>query len=323
MASMVLKCPQCGGPFECDEGARTAVCGFCGVTSVLSGNTGVNRLMIRERIDLNAARTAVRKLLAANVDGEESSVPYRYESARLLFLPFWRMSGMAIGWQWCEKETFTEEVDYDENGTRYTRTVKGVNERIFSLIAKPLYLNTPAGDYSVFGQLRVGLAATVLKCEALDYPDTAARATVVDPLKGVSQARQEALAITRGGTDSGESVRREVRINIASEWLALTYYPLWQLLFTSGDRVYPVTVDAVSGDVVTCRFPGEERRKRFLPLALVALLVLGWTTMPLVGVGATILAVYLLKWQAGTLNISSIIKLLAGTSERSGGRQRG
>lgn len=319
MATIVFKCPHCGGPFECAEGDRGAVCRFCGVTSVLSGDSGVNRLLVRERIDLNAARAAVRKLLA----GGESVTSFSFTEGTLLFLPFWRIRGTATGWQWREKETFREEVDYDENGTRFTRTVKGQNERSFSLIAKPLDYSMPAGDYSPFGQVRVGLAAAVLKCEVMDYQDAATKATVVDPLKGVAQARQEALAISRGGGDSDGTVRQEVRLRISSEWLALTYYPVWRLLFTRGGRVYPVTIDAVNGAVIKCQFPGEEQRERFLPLALIALVLLGWTTMPAVGVALTALAVYLLKWRTGTLEASSIIKLLAGASERSAGVQRG
>jgi len=112
-------------------------------------------------------------------------------------------------------------------------------------------------------------------------------------------------------------------VRISSEWLALTYYPVWRLLFTRGDKVYPVTIDAVNGDVVKCRFPGAEKRERFLPLVLIALLVLGWTTMPPVGVAATALAAYLLKWRTGTLAVSSIVTLLAGTPERDAGVQRG
>jgi len=323
MATIVFKCPHCGGPFECAEGDRGSVCGFCGVTSVISGDTGVHRLLIRERIDLNAARTAVRKLIATGTKSHEDAASFSFTEGTLIFLPFWRVRGMAMGWQWREKETFREEFDYDENGTRYTRTVKGPNERSFSLLAKPLDFSTPAGDYTVFGQVRAGLAAAVLKCEVMDYPDAAARATVVDPLKGIAQARQEALAMTQGSGDSNGSIRREARVRISSEWLALTYYPVWRLLFTRGDKVYPVTIDAVNGDVVKCRFPGAEERERFLPLALIALLVLGWTTMPLVGVAATALAAYLLKWRTGTLAVSSIITLLAGTPERSAGVQRG
>jgi DNA-directed RNA polymerase subunit RPC12/RpoP len=323
MATIIFKCPHCGGPFECTEGDRGAVCRFCGVTSVISGNSGVNRLLIRERIDLNDARTAVRKLLAAEVSDRESVASFSFKEGSLLFLPFWRLRGMATGWQWREKETFREEVDYDENGTRFTRTVKGPNERTFSLVAKPLDFSTPAGEYSPFGQIRAGLAAAVLKCEAMDYLQAAARGTVVDPLKGVNQARQEALAISRGGLDSEVTVRQEARVRISSEWLALTYYPVWRLLFTRGGRVYPVTIDAVNCDVIKCQFPGEEQRERFLPLALIALIILGWTTTPIGGVALTVLAVYLLKWRTGTLDVSSVFKLLAGTSERSVGVQRG
>lgn len=84
-----------------------------------------------------------------------------------------------------------------------------------------------------------------------------------------------------------------------------------------------MTIDAVNGDVIKCQFPGEEQRERFLPLLLVAVVLLGWTTMPTVGVVLTVLAAYLLKWRTGTLDASSIIKLLAGTSRRSAGVQRG
>ncbi|MEI7817390.1 MAG: hypothetical protein WCI45_09395 [Desulfuromonadales bacterium] len=322
MATIVFTCPQCGGPFECAEGDRGAVCGFCGVTSVISGDIGVSRLLVRERIDLNSARTAVRKLLAVGENGRASAAPFGFQGGELLFLPFWRICGMAMGWRWCEKEVFREEADYDEHGARYTRTIKGLNERSFSLVARVVDFSSSAGDYTAFGPMRVGLATAVLKCEVLDYPETATRGTIVDPLKGVAQARREALAFAQGGNANG-TVRQESRVRISSEWAAMTYYPVWRLFFTRGARVYPVIVDAVNGDVVKCRFPGEEQTKKLLPLALIALVVLGWTTMPLAGLAATIFAAFVLKWRTGSLDISTIITQLAGTSERNAGVQRG
>ncbi|OGR30881.1 MAG: hypothetical protein A2X83_00705 [Desulfuromonadales bacterium GWD2_54_10] len=323
MATIVFKCPQCGGPFEFAEGDCSSLCSFCGVTSLLVGDRGVHRLIIPERVDLKAARTSLRKLLASQEEGQAFAASFSFSGGSLLFLPFWRIRGMAMGWQWCEKETFKEEIDYDENGTRYTRRVKAPNERVFSLVAKPLSFSSPAGEYTPFGMIRVGLAGDVLQCEPMDYPVAAARGSVVDPLKGIAQARQEALAMTRDSIESEGVVRKESRIRISSEWLALLYYPVWNLHFTRGDRFYPVMVDAINGEVIKCRFPGEKQHGPFLPLAMLALLVLGWTTMPLAGVAATVLVLYLLKSRLGTWDASTIIKLLAGIPERGAGVQRG
>lgn len=322
MATIIFKCPQCGGPFEFAEGDNSSLCRFCGVTSVIVGDTGIHRLVIPERVDLKAARTSVRKLLAREA-GQEFAASFSFNGGSLLFLPFWKIRGVAMGWQWCEKETFKEEIGYEENGARYTRRVKGPKERIFSLIAKPLIFNSPAGDYAAFGTVRVGLAGDVLQCEPMDYLAAAARGSVIDPLKGVAQARQEALAMMRDTSDSEGTVRRESRVRISSEWLALMYYPIWNLHFKRGDRIYPVMVDAVNGEVSRCRFPGETQREPFLPLAMIALLVMGWTTMLFAGVAATILVAYLLKYRTGTLNISAIIRMLAEIPEREGGVQRG
>lgn len=323
MATIVFKCPQCGGPFEFAEGDGSSLCRFCGVTSVIVGDRGVHRLVIPERIDLKAARTSLRKLLASQGGGQDFAASFSFNGGRLLFLPFWRIRGMAMGWQWCEKETFKEEIDYDENGTRYTRRIKGPNERVFSLIAKPLNFNSPAGDYASFGMVRVGLAGDVLQCEPMDYPAAAARGSVIDPLKGVAQARQEALAVTRNSADAEGTVRRKSRVRISSEWLSLMYYPIWNLHFSREGHVYPVMVDAVNGEVIRCRFPGGKQHEPFLPLAMLAMLVLGWTTMPAAGVAATILVGYLLKRRSGALDIAAIIRLFAGMPERVAGVQRG
>lgn len=322
MATIVFKCPLCGAPFEFTEGDHVSLCQFCGATSAIAGDTGIPRLLIPERIDLNDARAALRKLLA-NEGGSEFAASFNFKGGTLYFLPYWRIHGKAIGWQWSERETYSEEVDYDEKGARYTRQVKGPNERIFSLIAKPLDFASPAGDFTVFGRVRAGLAGSVLKCEVMDYPSAAARGVVVDPLKGVAQARQEALAMSLESAGAEGSIRRESRVKISSEWLSLLYYPVWSLQFARGDSMYPVVVDAVNGEVVKCHFPLEKERKCFLPLALISLILLGWTTMPVAGVAFTLLAAFIFKWQTGSLEISDIVKLLTGIPERGAGVKRG
>jgi len=315
MATIVFKCPLCGGPFEFAEGDRVSECQFCGATSAIVGDSGVHRLLIPERVDLNGARAALRKLLAS-AGGQEFAASFDFKGGRLYFLPFWRVRGRAVGWQWCEKETWSDEVYYDENGARCTRRIKGPDQRDFSVISKPVDYSSAAAGYDAFGPLRAGLAGTVLKCEVMDYRLAAARGVVADPFKGAAQARREALAMVLQGTASEGVVRSQSRQRITAEWLSLMYYPVWSLQFSRGELLYPVTVDAVSGDVTTCRFPLEKEPELFLPLALIALLMFGWTTMPVVGLLVTALSVAVLKWRVGTLELPVIVRLLAGIPRR-------
>lgn len=322
MATIVFKCPLCGGPFEFAEGDRASECQFCGATSAIVGDSGIHRLLLPERIDLNGARSALRKLLAAE-GGREFAASFDFKSGRLYFLPFWRVRGRAVGWQWCEKESWSEEVYYDENGARCTRRVKEPNQRDFSVISKPVDFSSPAAAYDAFGPLRAGLAGTVLKCEVMDYPLAAARGVVADPFKGAAQARHEALAMLLQGATPEGLLRRESRQRITGEWLSLMYYPVWSLQFSRGEILYPVTVDAISGDVTRCRFALEKEPELFLPLALIALLLYGWTTVPVVGLLMTALSVALLKWRVGTVELPVLVRLLAGIPRRDQEVRRG
>lgn len=322
MATIVFKCSLCGGPFEFAEGDRVSDCQFCGATSAIAGDTGVHRLLIAERVDLNDARAALRKLLT-HAGGREFAASFTFKGGRLYFLPFWRVRGRAAGWQWCEKEVWSEEVYYDENGARCTRRVKEANQRDFSVISKTLDFSSPAAGYDAFGPLRAGLAGTVLKCEIMDYRLAAARGVVADPFKGAAQARQEALVMVLQGAASEGVVRSQSRQRITAEWLSLMYYPVWSLQFSRGERLYPVTVDAVSGEVTKCRFPLEKEPELFLPLALIALLMFGWTTMPVVGLLVTALSVAVLKWRVGTLELPVIVRLLTGIPRRDQEVRRG
>lgn len=322
MASVVFKCPQCGAPFEFNEGDRVAICSFCKMVSAVVGDVGVNRLVIPHRIDQHAALSSVRKLLASFA-GENYAASFSVVSSELLFLPFWRIKGMALGWQWHQSEVFREEVEYDENGARITKKVRQPDEKKFSPMAKPVDVTMPAGDFRLFGAIRSGIAATVQKSEVMDFETVSAMGTIIDPLKGLAHAKQEVIAMLLSGMHKNAAVKSEARIHIANEWHSILYYPVWNMVFRRNGIIYPVSVDGICGDVTRCRFPGKFNKSPFLPLALIALILFGLTTAPLLGVASFVICWFFLAKRYGHVDLHTIITCIIDEGKRETGVERG
>ena len=289
--SAAISCPQCGSPFNFREGTRNAVCPSCGTALSVHGEAGVQRFFIEERLDLPRARSAARKFLAtAGVDPHMAET-LKFERGELCFLPFWSLRALALGWQWLEREKIVREEIVDENGTKRVVERRGTNEQLFETLASPLDWSSPAFDSTAFGLRGVAVAGAVLPLKVMDLAALKRRGTVFDPVKGADQVRREALAAARDRCRPAGVIRISSTIQVCAEKLSLISYPVWRLVFTSGERLYPLVVDAVNGRILKGRFPGRTTLRLFAPMAVVLQLVYAFSLHR--AVGALAVAVFL------------------------------
>lgn len=299
--TVAISCSQCGSPFNFREGDRNALCPACGTLLAISGESGIARFYLDAKLDLLQARSAARKFLATSGVDERVVESLRFEKGELCFLPFWRLRGYAAGWFWAERETVVREEDYDENGAKYVRETRGPNERAMEQVLARVDYSSPACDVGRFGLKGIATVSAVLPLKGMNYEALAKRGTVFDPTKEVDLVRKEAVAQARGRGGGKGVVRMLNRVSLCGENMALISYPVWSLTFGRGERLYPLTVDAVNGRMLKGRFPGTARIRLFQPMATVMLIVFGFSIHSLVGVA---LSIAFLIWLASSSGLS-------------------
>lgn len=300
--SSAISCPQCGSPFDFREGARNAICGSCGTALAITGESGIGRFYIEPKIDLNQARAAIRKIVAAQGVDERQATTLRFEKGELCFLPFWSLCAHAAGWLWSERETVVTEEDVDENGVKTVRKVNGPNQRAFESITIDIKYSSPACDLSRFGLTGIATASSVLPLRVMNFEGLAEQGTLIDPVKGADQVRAEAVAQARNRSSGNRILRQEGKLNLIGSRMALISYPVWDLTFSGRDRMHHVTVDAVNGRALKGRFPAAVSIRLAIPMLTVAAVVFAFSASQFLGVAFTAgLCAYL--WNRGELSL--------------------
>lgn len=312
-----ISCPQCASPFSFREGYRNARCPSCGTSLAVSGEAGISRFWIEARVDLPLARANARRAVAAAGGDPRVVERLRFEGGELCFLPFWRIRGHAAGWLWTERETVTREEEYDENGMKTVREVRGPSECSTESVMMAVDYSSPACDVSRFGLRGIAVASAVLPLRGMDFALVSGRGTVFDPVKGPDEVRREAVAQARARGGGKGVLRSAGRLYLCGERLALISYPVWSLTFARGERLYPVSIDGVNGRVLAGRLPSATRLAIMRSLLTVTLLVFAFSLHYLLGVMA---AVGFLGWLAsnGGLSLERLAAWFFALVERRG-----
>lgn len=314
-APVAVICPECGSPLDFNEGDRTARCPACKSCLAISGDAGITRFVIPERLDEGEARSRARKFLADERIDQRLSGSITYGAGQLYFLPFWKLTGVACGWRLTEREKAVLEEGVDDNGIR-SSSRGGQQVRELEVVSRHVDYSTPATSLKGFGLRGVALASSVLPLQGVNFEEMAKRGVVVDVVTQAAQVRDEALALVRGQEGGTGVLRQSARITLAQERFSLIYYPVWRLEFVHHDRTYPVVVDGINGSVLKARFPGAIRVRLFPPLALVTLLAYAGSIHPLAGVAATALCLAILQRHLGTLDPQRVLTFFTGWVER-------
>jgi hypothetical protein len=314
--SAAISCPQCGSPFSFREGTRNALCPSCGTSLAVSGEAGIPRFCLEERLDLPRARSEARKFLSTSGVDPGLVKTLKFEKGELCFLPFWSLKGIAVGWQWLERETIIREEVVDDNGTKRTVERRGPREQVFETISSPLDFSSPAFDCSAFGLRGIALAGAVLPLRVMDHALLKRRGTVFDPVKGADEVRREALSAARDRSRANGVLRIRDRIRVCGEKLAFISYPVWRLSFTAGERVYPMVVDAINGRMLKGRFPGRPGIRLFAPMLAILVLVYAGTLYRALG-GLAILAFLVWIYFAHGLSVAGLAGFFFRLTEKS------
>src|SRR6185295_16496893 len=108
-AIVSTECPSCGAPLDFGEGSNAVHCQHCDSHLLVTGRTQLLSYAIAPKID---AREAAR---AAAYACEAAGRPGRVREAALWLVPYYRMTGHDLRWEWTvTKREQQEKVDDSE-----------------------------------------------------------------------------------------------------------------------------------------------------------------------------------------------------------------
>jgi hypothetical protein len=226
------------------EGQEIVICPFCDLRSVVSGEHGIRRYQVPQRVEREAATAAYLKFLSGSMAiARDVHRTAQLTEVLMVHLPFWASWGRAVGWIFGEKQVG------DSDHRRYEpREVRIVEEMSW---------NAAACEVGEFGVTEINLAGRPLEPYAAD--DLHRSGMVFEPVGSSDEAMQmanqdfERRAVAKANLDRvAQSFVRTLHPR-----QALVYYPLWVLRYSYRQRAFQVVVDGFSGEVLYGKAPGN------------------------------------------------------------------
>jgi hypothetical protein len=239
-----LTCPRCGGTVQVPEGQAVVICPFCQLRSVVSGERGVRRYQVPQRVDYAKAQQAWEQFLGSNA----GIAPNARSSAQitetfLVHLPFWTAWGQGVAWAFGQQRVGSGDNQHYEN-----REKTAVRE---------LGWNGVACEVGEFGVRRISLENRPL--EPFDGQALHGSGMVFEPVgsdKAALQAARDAFEAEVGG-DVRLTRTSQLFTRLLGTRLGLVYYPVWVMRYLYRGRSFQVVVDGFSGEVLYGKAPGN------------------------------------------------------------------
>ena len=273
-------CPECGGNIRINEGDRSVRCRYCGSALLIPTPRGVQSYILKPKVTAAKARLASIHYIA-----EESNRRVRARNAsivdlKLIHVPFWRMNGRLMGWISGEKTKLVKVETGPENphAAHAHITVREEHEPCSRLLFKRVDWSTPACVLPCLGLQGISLRTAFLEWDVLDDRRRAEH-TVALPTRSERAVRADALGyLTRLAIPAGTRLRAS-RFHLFDSRFSLYYYPVYVLRYGFAGRMYTITLDGASGEVVQGEVPAQrrlDRRRLFFAPALLAFCAAMW-----------------------------------------------
>ena len=238
-----LTCPSCGGRMEIEEGEKIAVCPFCHTVSIIEGEDGVKTLSYKMKVDEKNAVKKAFEWFSHGFKARDLKKLAKIKEVYPVYLPYWKYSargmGIVLG--------YNVETYVDANGNTHRK-----KKRKEEMINRDYDWTSLACDAGDIGILRL----RNLKGEIVPLQDDL-------PIYEATQSKDDAKM--RGERDIKNWVLSEANVeNITFSKLfvipknfSLIYYPFWIIRYDYKGKMYFLTVDGVTGEVVSGRAPGD------------------------------------------------------------------
>jgi hypothetical protein len=234
-----LACPNCAGSPSISEGVRVLRCPYCGQHSLLLGERGVRRWQTPCKIDRDGALQAVKRFFSGRRKASDLASRAEISDLWLVYAPYWRVGAHVVGWVFGRRGQAKGTLLLEEE------------------VIREMEWNDAAVDMSELGIHHI----TIPDAELEPYtPELLRRkAMLFEPAESATEAMAQA---ERHFVDQAQKVRRfdtvdSVDIRLLRPRISLIYHPLWLARYRYRRRVYQVTVDGWSGDLLAGTAPGS------------------------------------------------------------------
>ncbi len=206
-----LSCPVCSGNFYCLDGSMGGRCPFCEAQLLALSRHRLLRFVIRP--------------VAARPEG--------VEGAELIFLPFWHLSGLLLGWDVGRHVSREQDRDHQmEQGESLEESIPRSTRRdsgpLRAFRGRVVDLNLPDPAARAMGVTSLRLRAAVFPLEPFSQ-EHEALGQVMPPGMPLEEARNQLMdrAIHLGDPTRGMTQLDSQRLDLVCRELSLYYYPFW------------------------------------------------------------------------------------------------
>ena len=238
-----LNCPSCGGRIDVEEGEKIAVCPFCHTVSRISGEEGIRTLAYKMKTKEKHAYDAAYKWFRKGFKARNLKKIAKIVEIYPVYLPFWRYSGRGMGTVLGYE--IIEHVDSRGNVYREKKSMEKIVIKDYDWTM----LACDGGDIGV-KHLR-NLKGEIIPLTE-DLP-------IYEATKSSDDAKGEAERAIGSWVlrDSGVERMTFAKTFVVPREFSLIYYPFWVIRYDYKNKMYFLTVDGVTGEVISGRAPGD------------------------------------------------------------------
>ncbi|NLX47796.1 MAG: hypothetical protein GXY70_06490 [Euryarchaeota archaeon] len=242
--SVGLNCPACGGAISISEGEKVLNCEYCGSLLWAEGDAGVMTVAFRNVQARDSVLRATQEWWRKGFKARDLKVKGKLLECYPIYLPFWSTTTRVAGWI-CGYE---ERHHTDRNGN--TRTERIPKEEMVLHDYRYTNIACDPGDLGIKYLRNVNGEASFADFESIPtFESTTSKDEMVE------MSKQNALTDAR--SDANVPHITFERVTAIPKHISQIYYPVWVVRYSYGERMYMVTVDGVTGNVLSGRAPGD------------------------------------------------------------------
>ncbi|MCD1296021.1 hypothetical protein CUJ83_13540 [Methanocella sp. CWC-04] len=238
--TLSMNCPSCGGTLSIEEGSRLTSCPYCTSVLGIEGDRGVGKIMLKGVIGQDEVMNAANNWMKGSYTAPDLNRVGKIKECFAIYLPFWKIRGRAAGWV-CGNSI--EEDSHGDNVTVYKE----------KMVIKDFDWNGIACDSGDLGIKHLkDIDGEAMLHDEGSIPAFEVTTSASDALNfGMGSIRR--TAIKWAGVDNVTFVN----MHVFPKDVKIVFYPVWVVRYSYYDSIYLVTIDGITGKVLSGRAPGD------------------------------------------------------------------
>lgn len=242
--SVGLTCPVCGGSISVGDGKKNIECEYCNSALHIDGDEGVMIAAFKNKISSDDALSSVKKWWKKGLKARDLKRNGKILECYLIYIPFWKINARVAGWVCGYEERRTTNSNGVTSVKRIPMEEMVLRDMLYSNIA------CDPGDLGV-RKLRNFEGEPVL--EDFTMLPTFETTTSKDDAMAAAKKYVTDLGIQSAGVPN----ITYHNMNVMLQGISMVYYPIWIVQYEYNERMYLVTVDGITSNVISGRAPGD------------------------------------------------------------------